>query len=393
MPVPAGEHPGARLEVVARPSGAVRGDPDVVARLRIISTRECGRLAAAAAARPAHRPHPDEREKRGQPRPVVARADQPVDRVGRRAYRRVAFRRRKKPVVPQDERHRLIAFLKHEPILGGDFETQGPSPAPDEEAQRPQRQAAPPGKLIDEGAWGHKDGNTGESRKGKVRIGVKRNAPAFRPAGPGVYCETFRAFRWQSAFSPILFHFFRDFHRSVQHAPLLPPSATRPAGHRLAARSTPIATRIGVADFYLDCLEYSQALWQGEGRPARAILCLDRAFGAELRGDERRVGRVADALFRPWRGYLRHAPEGAFLGNPRVHFQHYAGRMNEPRREQRRWRAWACWALTRAVLPDLPGDPRHAIAEPALREIDAQLQVHGLSGEAELWRRVLEQSR
>jgi hypothetical protein len=27
------------------------------------------------------------------------------------------------------------------------------------------------------------------------------------------------------------------------------------------------------------------------------------------------------------------------LRNPRVHFQHYAGRMNEPRREQRRWRA------------------------------------------------------
>ena len=83
---------------------------------------------------------------------------------------------------------------------------------------------------------------------------------------------------------------------------------------------------------------------------------------------------------------IAHTPSGVFLGNPRVHFQHYADRMNEPRREQRRWRAWACWALARAVRPDLPNDPRHEVTEPSLEAIDAALRTHGIEGEAQLWR-------
>ena len=150
------------------------------------------------------------------------------------------------------------------------------------------------------------------------------------------------------------------------------------AAHRDAHRGS---------DFYLDCLEYSQSLWE-QGRPARAILCLDRAFGAELRGDEPALAKwPLPYAALVW--MLRHTPPGVFIGNPRVHFQHNAGRMNEPRREQRRWRAWACWALTRAVLPELPGDPRHAVAEPDAALIGAELRAHGLAGEADLWRRVL----
>ena len=87
---------------------------------------------------------------------------------------------------------------------------------------------------------------------------------------------------------------------------------------------------------------------------------------------------------------IRHTPDGVFLGNPRVHFQHYADRMNEPRREQRKWRAWACWAIARAVCPDLPNDPKHAVVEPTLDQIEAALRAHGHAGEAELWRRELE---
>jgi hypothetical protein len=83
---------------------------------------------------------------------------------------------------------------------------------------------------------------------------------------------------------------------------------------------------------------------------------------------------------------IRHTPADVFLGNPRVHFQHYADRMNEPRREQRRWRAWACWALVRIVRPELPSDPRHQVDEPSHEEIEARLREHGLPGEAELWR-------
>lgn len=141
-------------------------------------------------------------------------------------------------------------------------------------------------------------------------------------------------------------------------------------------------------EFYLDCLEYGHSLWI-RGQAARAILCLDRAFGAELRGDE----PVLAAWPMPYAALvwmIRFTPDGIFLGNPRVHFQHYAGRMNEPRREQRRWRAWAGWALARAVRPDLPGDPRHAVTEPSAEEIFQQLGRHAFPDEARQWRRILD---
>jgi hypothetical protein len=137
------------------------------------------------------------------------------------------------------------------------------------------------------------------------------------------------------------------------------------------------------AEFYEACLEYAQSLWVRRFA-ARAILCLDRAFGAELSGEE--------AVLRRWplpygalRWFIRHTPADVFIGNPRVHFQHYAGRMNAPRTEQRRWRAWACWAIVRAVRPDWPGDPRHRVEEPAGERIAAMLRAHGHRGEAELW--------
>lgn len=141
------------------------------------------------------------------------------------------------------------------------------------------------------------------------------------------------------------------------------------------------------AEFYFACLEYGQALWH-RGLAARALLCLDRALGADLRGDEP-VLREWPLPYAAMAWCIGHCPEGVFIGNPRVHFQHYADRMNEPRKEQRRWRAWACWALARAVRPELPGDPRHKVAEPTLAEIHQRLNEYGLPGEADLWRRVL----
>ncbi len=139
--------------------------------------------------------------------------------------------------------------------------------------------------------------------------------------------------------------------------------------------------------FYLTALTYGHYLWR-RGLAARATLCLDRALGADLRGDE--------AVLREWplpyaamAWFLGHTPPDVFIGNPRVHFQHLADRMNEPRRDQRRWRAWACWALARAVRPEWPGDPRHAVVEPTLAEIEGRLAAHGIAGEAELWRGVL----
>jgi hypothetical protein len=87
---------------------------------------------------------------------------------------------------------------------------------------------------------------------------------------------------------------------------------------------------------------------------------------------------------------IARTPDGVFIGNPRVHFQHYADRMNEPRREQRRWRAWACWALTRAVAPGLPGDPLHLVTEPSAMQIESALEANGLPGEVAVWRAALD---
>ncbi|MDQ8202400.1 hypothetical protein [Pelagicoccus sp. SDUM812003] len=142
--------------------------------------------------------------------------------------------------------------------------------------------------------------------------------------------------------------------------------------------------------FYLTCLRYGQHLWL-QRLPARAILCLDRAWGAELQGHE--------AVLRKWPlpylallQLLKAAPADAFLGNPRVHFQHYADRLGAPRIEQRKWRSWACWALTRAALPDLPGDPKHQVEEPTLETIARMLDLHGHPGETQLWQSTLAQT-
>lgn len=137
-------------------------------------------------------------------------------------------------------------------------------------------------------------------------------------------------------------------------------------------------------EFYFACLEYGHALWQ-RGFAARALLCLDRAMGSDLTGAEP-ILRQHPLPYAAMTWLIGTTPAGVFLGNPRVHFQHYADRMNEPRREQRRWRAWACWALTRAVRPEFPADPRHNVVEPTLDAIETALRMHGHPGETELWR-------
>ena len=141
------------------------------------------------------------------------------------------------------------------------------------------------------------------------------------------------------------------------------------------------------AAFYGTALEYGQHLWR-TGRVARAILCLDRAMGAELCGDEPVLGSWP-MPYAAMAWILAHTPDGVFTGNPRVHFQHYADRMNQPRREQRQARAWACWTLARRIRPDLPGDPRHRVEEPTEASISTALKTLGLSGEETVWQGVV----
>lgn len=139
--------------------------------------------------------------------------------------------------------------------------------------------------------------------------------------------------------------------------------------------------------FYKLMLDYAQHQWLRRF-PARAILCLDRAMGADIAPGEPLL-RCHPMPYAALGWILMQPNEGVFLGNPRVHFQHYADRMNQPRKELRRWRAWACWALTRRVRPELPADPRHAVREPCEAEIFHQLSQEAGSLEADHWHKIM----
>jgi hypothetical protein len=104
------------------------------------------------------------------------------------------------------------------------------------------------------------------------------------------------------------------------------------------------------AAFYFAALCYAQSLWL-EGKPAQAILQLNKSLMADLNGDE----PVLVDFPPPYRALLwiiRAAKNGemGFMGNPVRHFQHLASRMSGPRAEIRRWRAWACFHLASREL-------------------------------------------
>jgi hypothetical protein len=141
-------------------------------------------------------------------------------------------------------------------------------------------------------------------------------------------------------------------------------------------------------DFYIECIEYAQYLWR-QFLPARAILCLDRAWGADLDGSEQCLNDWP-LPYHALVHILAHSPQDVFLGNPRVHFQHYADRLGQPRKEQRKWRSWACWALACKARPDLPGDSKHEVAEPTLELIAEKLDQYGHPDETDLWRGVMD---
>lgn len=142
------------------------------------------------------------------------------------------------------------------------------------------------------------------------------------------------------------------------------------------------------ADFYRTTLTYAQCLWC-RGLPAQAILQLDRAWSAELAGD--------DPVLVEWKPpyealvwMLERRPEGCFLGNPVRHFQHLATRVGGKHREVRSWRAWAGLHLSERVLPaeDFPRDERQIEGEgvqvPDAGRVEQGLREHGWPGEAEL---------
>jgi len=137
------------------------------------------------------------------------------------------------------------------------------------------------------------------------------------------------------------------------------------------------------AEFYLSALTYGQHLWR-RGLAARALLAVDRALLADV--------RAGDAVLAQWplpyfalRWIMTQASASALVGNPRVHYQHLAGRMKGPRVAQRQTRAWAAWWLARLAQPEWPGDAKHPVSEPSAMKITLELKRHGLPGEVGVW--------
>lgn len=113
-------------------------------------------------------------------------------------------------------------------------------------------------------------------------------------------------------------------------------------------------------DFYRDALCYAQAQWCA-GKPAQAILQLNKSWMADLTGDEA-VLTLHPPPYRALIWILRAVADDArgFMGNPVRHFQHLASRMSGPRAEIRSWRAWLCFYLAAGVL-DASRFPRDGV--------------------------------
>ncbi|MDA0765906.1 MAG: hypothetical protein O3A92_03685 [Verrucomicrobia bacterium] len=142
------------------------------------------------------------------------------------------------------------------------------------------------------------------------------------------------------------------------------------------------------AGFYVAALSFAQSLWL-EGKPAQALLQMNKALMADLSGGEPELREwPLPYAAKVW--VMREAGEGEFLGNPVRHYQHLATRMSGPRAELRRWRAWACLYLAEGAL-GREGFPRDGeqiakagVVVPEGAEVVERLDELGLPGEAEM---------
>lgn len=176
--------------------------------------------------------------------------------------------------------------------------------------------------------------------------------------------------------------------RSATHLPGLEPCPGLPIVEEpLRAASIREAGSDRGGHFYLMALRCAQSLWL-QGLPAQSILLLNRAFSADLSGDEK-VLLEFPLPYSPLRWIMEERTEDRFLGNPRRHFQHLATRMVEPRKELRSWRAWACWWIACEIFPEYPADDeqlqKEGIVEPERLQIEKALRELGLIGEVGHW--------
>ena len=131
-------------------------------------------------------------------------------------------------------------------------------------------------------------------------------------------------------------------------------------------------------EFYLMALRYAQYLWLHDS-PARAILSMTRALYAELDGCEEQLTRWPLPYCALQWFLLNYREDYGFLGNPRISYQHQAGRIRGRRQQRLSWRAWACWQIVRQARPDFAADHKHHIEEPQKNDILTGLKKHGIA--------------
>jgi len=145
--------------------------------------------------------------------------------------------------------------------------------------------------------------------------------------------------------------------------------------------------------FHHAALAYAQGMWLADF-PAKALLLVSRAQSCRL--EELSLLTEGAMPYHAVAWIVHRRPEGRFIGNPRLHYQHLASRMVDPHRELRRWRAWACWYLTRELLPEteFPSDTRQIRAEstvePRRSEIAQRLNELSPSDDCAAWESALE---
>ena len=150
------------------------------------------------------------------------------------------------------------------------------------------------------------------------------------------------------------------------------------------------------SDFYRRCLLKAQVHWL-DGKPAQAILQVDKAFLADLPREDEDGTWPPGLPLAPYRAmaWLLRNGQGSghgFFGNPVRHFQHLASRMSGPRAAWRAWRAWACLHLAERLLPRAlyPRDGwqigREGLWIPAAGRVEAEIRASAWPGEWQEWR-------
>ncbi len=141
------------------------------------------------------------------------------------------------------------------------------------------------------------------------------------------------------------------------------------------------------ADFYVDALRYAQSQWLSR-KPAQAILQLNKAWMADLTGEEP-ILKTHPSPYRALVWIMETASSGdhGYMGNPVRHFQHLASRMSGPRAEIRAWRAWLCFHLAERTLPGIPRDGEQTAREglwiPSGRRALLEVRAKGWRNECE----------